>query len=276
MNVMTPVAQTPDYGAIKTKQNAAWSSGDYRKIGVTLQITGEDLAEATNIAPGSRVLDVAAGNGNASLAFARRWCDVTSTDYVAELLDGGRQRARAEHLDVAFQVADVENLPFDDGQHDAVVSTFGAMFAPNQQQAASEMMRVCRRGGKIAMANWTPDSFIGALFKDIDRHVPPQAGVASPMNWGDRTWIGKTFKAQSTSISIKVKRYGFRYPSPQYFVDFFRTFYGPVHKAFLALDDRQKMSLNKDILDTIAEFDIAEDGTMHVPSDYAEIIIVKA
>lgn len=276
MNIVAPITETPDYGAIKNKQNAAWSSGDYRKIGVTLQLTGEDLAEAADLTPGSKVLDVAAGNGNATLAFARRWCHVTSTDYVVELLEGGRQRAEAEDLDVTFRVADVENLPFETGQFDAVVSTFGVMFAPDQQCSAYELMRVCRSGGKIAMANWTANSFIGALFKTIGAHVPPPAGVASPMAWGDRKWIGQTFKSDSKSISIKVKRFGFRYPSPQYFVDFFRAFYGPVHKAFLALDGGGKMDLNKDILDTIAEFNIAEDGSMNVPSDYAEIIIVKA
>ena len=275
MNVVEPIPQTPDYGAIKTKQNAAWSSGDYRKIGVTLQLTGEDLAEAANLMPGSKVLDVAAGNGNATLAFARRWCRVTSTDYVAELLEGGRQRATAEDLDVTFRVADAENLPFENNQFDAVVSSFGVMFSPDQQRSASELMRVCRSGGKIAMANWTPESFIGALFKTIGRHVPPPADVQSPMAWGDRKWVGDTFKSDAKSISIKIKRFGFRYPSPQYFVDFFRAYYGPAHKAFLALDDGQKMKLNQDILETIAEFDVSEDGTMNVPSDYAEIIIVK-
>ncbi|MEM9104119.1 MAG: class I SAM-dependent methyltransferase [Pseudomonadota bacterium] len=272
---MTSVAEAPNYDAIKTKQNAAWSSGDYRKIGVTLQVIGEDLAEAANIAPGAQVLDVAAGNGNATLAFARRWCAVTSTDYVAELLNSGRQRAEAEDLEVVFETADAENLPYDRGRFDAVVSTFGVMFAPNQRQAAAEMIRVCRPGGKIAMANWTPNSFIGALFTVIGKHVPPPAGVDSPMNWGNRKWIGETFKADAQSISIKVRRFGMRYPSPQYFVDFFRTFYGPVHKTFQALDDRQKVMLNREILDTIAEFDIAEDGSMHVPSDYAEIVIVR-
>ncbi len=276
MNVITPIAQTPDYGVIKTRQNAAWSSGDYRKVGVTLQITGEELAEAANVVPGSKVLDVAAGNGNATIAFARRWCDVTSTDYVADLLEGGRQRADAEDLDVTFRVADAENLPFSDGQFDGVVSTFGVMFAPNQQRSAGELMRVCRRGGKIAMANWTPDSVIGTLFEIVGRHLPPPKGLQTSFVWGDRKWIGETFKSDAKSISIKVKRFGFRYPSPQYFVDFMRTFYGPVHKAFLALEDSRKMVLNKDILDMIAEFDIAEDRTMHVPSDYAEIIIVKA
>lgn len=276
MNVMAQTPDTPDYTAIKTKQNAAWSSGDYRRIGVTLQITGEELAEAADVAPGSKILDVAAGNGNATMAFARRWCDVTSTDYVETLLDGGRERAEAEGLDVTFQVADAESLPFHDQQFDSVVSSFGVMFTPNQEQSASELVRVCRSGGKIALANWTPDSFIGALFKTLGKHVAPPAGIPSPARWGERSWIGQTFEPHARVISMTMKTFNFRYTSPQHFVDFFQTFYGPVHKAFLALDDAGKKALNDDILATIEQFNVAEDGTMAVPSEYAEIIIVKA
>ncbi len=276
MTMMTTPTATPDFAAIKAKQNAAWSSGDYRKIGVTLQITGEELAEAADLSPGSTVLDIAAGNGNATLAFARRWCDVTSTDYVESLLDGGRRRAEAEGLDVAFRIADAEDLPFEDARFDAVVSSFGIMFAPDQNRAATEMMRVCRSGGTIAMANWTPDSFIGALFRTLGRYVPPPEGVKSPARWGDTTWIQETFAPRTRSITTKVKPFHFRYPSPQFFVDYFRTFYGPVHKAFLTLDEKMEQSLNDDILATIAQFDVAEDGTMSIASDYAETVMVKA
>jgi len=275
MTEQTPAA--PDYAAIKSKQNAAWSSGDYKKIGVTLQITGEELAEAADVVPGSRILDVAAGNGNATMAFARRWCDVTSTDYVESLLDGGRERAKAEGLDVVFQVADAEALPFQDGEFDAVVSSFGVMFAPNQEQSAFELIRVCRSGGKIALANWTPAGFIGALFKTLGKHVPPPpAGISSPARWGERDWVGETFQPHARVISIAMKTFNFRYPSPQHFVQFFRTFYGPVHKAFLAVGDKGHDALNDDMLATIEQFNIAEDGTMFVASEYAEIIIVKA
>lgn len=276
MNVIAPVREVPDFRAIKEKQNAAWSSGDYKRIGVTLQITGEELADAADMTPGSRVLDVAAGNGNATLAFARRWCDVTSTDYVATLLEGGRQRADAEGLDVTFKVADAEELPFADGAFDAVVSTFGVMFAPNQDLSASELVRVCRRGGKIAMANWTPDSFIGALFRTLGKHVPPPPAVKSPALWGDRKWIGETFAKSARSISTTVKRFNFRYHSPQQFIGFFRTYYGPMHKAFAAVGKEGQIALNDDILETIAQFDVAKDGSMHVASDYAEIVIEKA
>lgn len=181
MNIQT--INRPDYTAIKAKQNVAWGSGDYAVIGNTLQITGEQLAEALDLAAPSRVLDVAAGNGNATLAFARRWHEVTSTDYVESLLQNGQLRAQADGLDVLYKVADAEDLPFDDGSFDAVVSTFGVMFAPNQQQAASELARVCSPGGKIGMANWTPQSFIGRLFKVLGSFVaPPRGGsVASEL-----------------------------------------------------------------------------------------------
>lgn len=276
MNTMSHTPTAPDYTAIKSKQNAAWASGDYKKIGVTLQITGEELAEAADIVPGSRVLDVAAGNGNATMAFARRWCDVTSTDYVETLLDGGRARAEAEGLDVTFQIADAEALPFADMEFDSVVSSFGVMFTPNQEQSASELVRVCRKGGKIALANWTPDGFIGTLFKALGKHVAPPAGTNSPARWGERRWIGETFEPHARVISMTVKSFYFRYPSPQHFVDFFRAFYGPVHKAFLAVGDAGEKALNDDMLATIEQFNVAEDGTMLVPSEYAEIIIIKA
>lgn len=265
-----------DLGSVKKKQNAAWGSGDYAKIGTTIQIVGEELAEAMELNPAARVLDVAAGNGNATLAFARRWCDVTSTDYVATLLARGEARAAAEDLPVRFQVADAEALPFNDGEFDAVVSSFGVMFAPKQKQAAAELLRTCRSGGRIGLANWTPDSFIGALFKTIGAFTPPPPGVHSPALWGTRHWIEETFGTGCTSISFNEKSFVFRYRSPAHFVEIFRTFYGPVHKAFLALDAEKQAALESSILNLIAERNTATDGSMRVPSQYAEIVMVKA
>jgi len=278
MNAVTTVPATsdaPDYEAIKAKQNAAWSSGDYAKIGTTLQIVGETLAEAMDLRPGARVLDVAAGNGNASLAFARRWCDVTSTDYVDTLLSRGRARAEAEDLDIAFQLADAENLPFGDGTFDAAVSTYGVMFTPDQDKAASELIRMCKPGGKIGLANWTPDGFIGALFKTLGSHVAPPAGVKSPALWGSREWVDTTFGPHA-DISFTTKEFVFRYPSPDHFANYFRTYYGPVHKAFLALDEAGQAALHADLLATVARYDTATDGSMRVPSEYAEIVATKA
>jgi SAM-dependent methyltransferase len=272
---VTSLTDTPDYEAIKAKQNAAWSSGDYAKIGTTLQIVGETLAEAMDLRPGARVLDVAAGNGNASLAFARRWCDVTSTDYVDTLLCRGRARAEAEDLDVAFQLADAENLPFGDGTFDAAVSTYGVMFTPDQDKAAAELIRVCKPGGKIGLANWTPDGFIGALFKTLGAHVAPPAGVKSPALWGHREWVDTTFGPHA-DISFTTKEFVFRYPSPDHFANYFRTYYGPVHKAFLALDEAGQAALHADLLATVARYDTATDGSMRVPGEYAEIVATKA
>lgn len=276
MTAMTQSTPAPDYAAIKSKQNAAWASGDYAKIGTTLQIVGESLAEAMDLRPSSKVLDVAAGNGNATLAFARRWCNVTSTDYVDPLLARSRARADAEALDVAYQIADAEQLPFDDGAFDAVVSTFGVMFTPNQSKAASELLRACRSGGMIGMANWTPEGFIGQVFKTLGKHIAPPAGVSSPAMWGTKAWIEQRFGPHARNIAIQDKAFVFRYRSPDHFVDVFRTFYGPVHKAFLTLDPTGQTVLANDLRATVARFNTATDGSMRVPSDYAEIIIDKA
>jgi SAM-dependent methyltransferase len=275
MSLATTLA-TPDYAAIKSKQNAAWSSGDYARIGTTLQIVGERLAEALDLPAGAKVLDVAAGNGNATLAFARRSADVTSTDYVPALLERGRTRAEAEGMAIAFQTADVEDLPFADGAFDTVVSTFGVMFAPNQRRAASEMLRVCRPGGRIGMANWTPDGFIGQLFKTMGRHVPPPAGIGSPAQWGSRPWLAETFGPQASAIAVEEHTFVFRYRSPEDFLQVFRTYYGPVHKAFLALDPSAQQQLAADILATVARFAAPADGTLRVPSAYAQVIVTKA
>jgi SAM-dependent methyltransferase len=272
---MITLLATPDYTAIKTKQQATWASGDYALIGTTLQIVGENLAEAMDMPPGAKVLDVAAGNGNVSLALARRLAKVTSTDYVPELLEKGRRRAEAEDLNMLFETADAEALPFADGVFDAVVSTFGVMFAPDQSKAAAEMIRVCRSGGKIGMANWMPESFIGQMFKTIGKHVAPPKGVNSPAMWGNPDWIGEQFRAHTKSFVIERKAFVFRALSPEHFVDHFRTYYGPVHKAFLALDTKGQAALESDLLALIATFNTAKDGAMRVPSDYAEMIIVK-
>lgn len=273
MTATAQALQTPDYTAIKAKQNAAWASGDYARIGTTLQIVGEKLAETMNLRPGASVLDIAAGNGNATLAFARRWCDVTSTDYVDALLARGRARAEAEGQIVAFQVADAEQLPFADAHFDAVVSTFGVMFTPNQAKAAGEMLRVCRPGGMIGMANWTPDGFIGQVFKTLGKHITPPAGVCSPALWGTKAFIDQNFGTKAERISIEAKSFVFRYRSPEHFMDVFRTYYGPVHKAFLALDPTKQAALAKDLMATIASFNTATDGSMAVPSAYSEIVI---
>ncbi len=270
-----PEAATPDLKAIKTKQQAAWSSGDYAVVGTTLQIVGEQLAEALDLRAGQKVLDIAAGNGNATLAAARRWCEVTSTDYVESLLARGRQRAEAEGLKVTFQKADAEALPFADASFDAVLSTFGGMFSPDQGRTASEMLRVCRPGGRIGLANWTPDGFIGQMFKTIGRHVPPPAGLKSPALWGTAEWMEKAFRAEASSLIAQPCNFVFRYRSAEHFLDVFRRFYGPMLKAFEALQEPGRAALSRDIVELIGRFNKSGDKTMVVPSEYLEVVVTK-
>ena len=270
-----PEPAHPDYQAIKFKQQAAWGSGDYGKIGITLQITGEQLCEAMDIRPGSRVLDVAAGNGNASLAAARRFCNVVSTDYVDTLLQQGKTRASAEGMPITFKQADAENLPFEDGSFDYVMSTFGVMFAPDQSTSAAELARVCRPGGRIGMANWTPGGFIGQLFKTIGQHVPPPSGVSSPALWGTTEFLSRHFPESRHHIESRARFFNFRYQSPQHWLDLFRTYYGPVHKAFETLNEEKSRHLESDLLELIDRMNQAQDGTMLVPSEYLEIVVTS-
>jgi ubiquinone/menaquinone biosynthesis C-methylase UbiE len=269
----TPVQ--PDLNALKARQHGAWSSGDYAVVGTTLQIVGEELCEAIDIRAGQKVLDVAAGNGNATLAAARRWCDVVSTDYVPSLLERGQLRARADGLKVEFKQADAEALGFDDATFDVVMSTFGVMFTPDQDRAAAELLRVCKRGGKIGLANWTPEGFIGQLFKTLGKHLPPPAGARSPALWGTEARIDEMFAASAASIKAERRHFNFRYRSPEHFLDVFKSYYGPMLKAFAALDTAKQERLRDDILALIATMNRASDGTMIVPSEYLEIVIVK-
>jgi ubiquinone/menaquinone biosynthesis C-methylase UbiE len=266
---------SPDLEALKARQKAAWSSGDYAVVGTTLQIVGEDLCETLDLRAGRKVLDVAAGNGMVSLAAARRWCNVTSTDYVASLLERGRERAVAEGLSIEFKEADAEALPFGDGTFDAVVSTFGVMFTPNQERAAAELLRVCKSGGQIGLANWTPDGFIGQVFKTLGKYLPAPAAAQSPLRWGTRTRLTEMFGSAATWIKTEPRHFNFRYRSAEHFLDVFKTFYGPMLKAFAALDKLNQTRLEKDLYQLIARMNKAGDDTMVVPSEYLEVVIMK-
>ncbi len=273
MNVATmPKA---DFAAVKQRQRADWSSGDYAVIGTTLQFVGEMLCEAIDLHSGQRVLDVAAGNGNATLAAARRFADVVSTDYVGALLERARERAKAERLPVSFQEADAEHLPFADASFRVVLSTFGVMFTPDQQRAAQELLRVCKPGGKIGLANWTPEGFIGRLFAIIGKYLPPAPGVKSPTLWGTKAHLEALFGSKA-SVAGKTRVFNFRYKSPEHWLEIFRTYYGPVHKAFAAIEPPARRQLEADILALIAEFNVAEDGTMVVRSEYLEAVITRS
>jgi ubiquinone/menaquinone biosynthesis C-methylase UbiE len=269
-----PVGQA-DLKALKARQQAAWASGDYALIGTTLQIVGEELCEALDLRSGQKVLDVAAGNGNASLAAARRWCDVVATDYVPALLDRARERAAAERLDIEFRQADAEALSFPDASFDAVVSTFGVMFTPDQDRAAAELVRVCKRGGKIGLANWTPEGFIGQLFKTIGKHVAPAPGAKSPALWGTRARIAELFEPHATSVKSAQRNFVFRYRSPDHWLEVFKTYYGPVLKTFAALEPAAQTALQGDLMALIDQFNRSGDGSMVVPSEYLEIVITR-
>ena len=269
------VSHAPDYAAIKQRQQTTWASGDYAIIGVRLQIVGESLAEAADIRAGERVLDVAAGNGNATLAAARRFADVTSTDYVPALLDKARARAAADGLQVSFRIADAEDLPFENASFDAVLSTFGAMFTPDHARPAREMLRVTRAGGRIGLANWTPEGFIGQLFKVIGQHIPAPAGLKSPALWGTEAHIVELFGAQAADIRTVRRNFNFRYRSPAHWLQIFRDYYGPTHKAFAALDRPGQDALAKDITALLDRLNTAGPGSLVVPSEYLEVVITK-
>jgi SAM-dependent methyltransferase len=240
-----------------------------------LQIVGESLAEAIDVRADERVLDVAAGNGNATLAAARRFAHVTSTDYVPALLEKGKARADAEGLAVAFQVADAENLPFDDGSFDVVLSTFGAMFTPDHTRPAREMLRVLRDGGRIGLANWTPEGFIGQLFKVIGGYLPPPAGLKSPALWGTEPHIVALFGSDAADIRCQRKHFNFRYRSAGHWIQVFREFYGPTLKAFAALDASRQTPLEQDIADLLDRFNVAGTSSLVVPGEYLEVVIHK-
>jgi ubiquinone/menaquinone biosynthesis C-methylase UbiE len=277
----TPVAPSarpaaPDLAAVKSKQRTAWSAGDYAVVGTTLQIVGESLCEAVDLRAGEKVLDVAAGNGNATLAAARRFGDVVSTDYVPGLLERARVRAAAEALAVEFREADAEDLPFADGEFDVVLSSFGVMFTPDQPRAAAELARVCRRGGRIGLANWTPTSLIGQVFATLGRYLPPAPGVVSPAKWGTEAHLRELFGERAASIVATPRHFVFRYRSPEHWLDVMRTYYGPMLKAFAALDADAGRSLEADLLALARRHDRAGDGTLVAPSEYLEVVVTRA
>jgi ubiquinone/menaquinone biosynthesis C-methylase UbiE len=267
----TSALAAPDFAAIKKRQQATWSAGDYAVIGITLQLVGERLCEAVDLRADERVIDVAAGNGNATLAAARQFAEVTSTDYVEALLERGKQRAAAERLPVTFKQADAEALPFADGCFDVALSTFGVMFAPNQETAAAELARVVRKGGRIGLANWTPDGFIGQLFKIIGKHVAPPVGVKSPALWGTEARLGELFRGHQVKTSKRI--FSFRYRSPRHWLEIFKTYYGPTNRAFAALDAAGQGALEAEIIELLERMNRGGNDTLVVPSEYLEVVV---
>ncbi len=272
---MPTTTPTADLDAVKARQHRAWSSGDYAVISSTLQITGELLCETVDIAAGERVLDVAAGNGNTSLAAARRGAVVTAADYVPALLERTRARAAADGLSVDVREADAEALPFADASFDVVLSTFGVMFAPRQEQVMAELLRVCRPGGRIGLANWTPDSFVGRMFRVMGRYVPSPEGVRSPVEWGTRARVGALFGTDVESIAVREREFVLRYRSAQHWLDTFRDWYGPTHNAFAVLGPADRIALERDLVALAEVHNTSEAGALRIPSEYIEVIAVK-
>ncbi len=264
-----------DFAGLKNRQRGTWAAGDYAVVGTTLQIVGESLCEALDLRAGSRVLDVAAGNGNATLAAARRFCEVTATDYVPELLAAAHRRAEAEGQKIDFREADAESLPFPEGAFDVVLSTFGVMFTPDQERAAAELARVCRPGGRIGLANWTPDGFVGRLFQTLGRYLPPPAGVKSPALWGTEARIEELFAGRATLLRATRRQFEFRYRSPMHWLDVFRTYYGPIRKAYETLDAERQAALTRDLFDLMERGNRSGDRTLVLPSEYLELVLER-
>jgi SAM-dependent methyltransferase len=267
--------QTPDLATIKGRQQKAWSSGDYGKVGVTLLIMAEQLVEAADLQPGHKVLDVASGNGNAALAAARRFGEVTTLDYVPMLLEEGRQRAEAEGLPIDFLEGDAENLPFEDASFDVVLSTLGVMFAPDQDKAASELLRVVKPGGTIGMVNWVPDSYIGELFKTIGKYVPPPPGVKPPFRWGTEEGLDELLDGGIGSLQTRRRTLVWRFPSARHHVEFMREYYGPLNKAFGALDEEGQNALEQDLTSLAERYNHSENGTALLHADYLEVVATR-
>jgi SAM-dependent methyltransferase len=263
------------FRAVKQRQQATWASVDFSVVGVTMKIVGELLNEAADVRSGHRVLDVAAGSGNATLGAARRFAAVTSTDYVPALLETGRRRAAAEGLlDVQFETADAEALPYPDASFDVVLSTFGAMFAPDHERTAAELTRVCRPGGRIGLASWTPSGFIGQLLRLIGSYVPPAVGVRSPVLWGTEPHVAELFPGVA-GIEHTVRTFAFRYRSAEHWVEVFRTFYGPVHMAFESLEADRRIALEADLIALLRSSDRGGGSGLVVPGEYLETVITR-
>jgi SAM-dependent methyltransferase len=262
-----------DVAAIKDRQQRTWASGDYAAVAARIVLIAEQLADGADLRAGDTVLDVATGSGNAALAAARCGCRVTGVDYVPALLERGRLRAEAEGLEVRFQLGDAERLPFEDGDFDAVLSCLGVMFTPDHEQAASELVRVCRPGGTIAVANWTPTSFVGGMFRTVSAHVPPPAGLQPPGLWGTEERVRELLGSAVTELRFTPRRFTFRFRSPVDFVDFFRDHYGPVRRAFEAAENPEQ--LHADLVALVCEHDRSTGSTVAIPSEYLEAVAVK-
>ncbi len=267
----------PDLQAVTQIQQQVWSKGDFAMIGVAAQMVAEELCEAVDVLPGQRVLDVACGAGNGAIAAARRGAEAVGLDYVPELLERARERAAAERFEIEFVEGDAQDLPFDDGSFDVVISTFGAMFAPDQEQTASELLRACCSGGKIGMANWPPRGLVGGgMFKITAEHAPPPPGVLPPVLWGTEERLRELFGDGVSELTVDREFWNFRYESPEAWLEFFKAYFGPLIMAFARVGDEGAPALEKDLLDFMRESNRAGDAALVAPAEYSQVVAVRA
>jgi SAM-dependent methyltransferase len=270
-----PTLDITDLTTIKNRQQQTWGTGDFSRLAVKVLLVGEQLCEAVDLHPGQKVLDVATGSGNTALAAARRECEVTGIDYVDSLLEQARLRAATERLSITFQTGDAEDLHFPEGAFDAVLSTFGVMFAPYQEKAAQELLRVCHSGGKIGLANWTPNGFIGEMFRVISRYIPQPPHLKPPTAWGTEERLQELFGGQVASLQTTKRSFNFRFLSPEQWLEFHKSHFGPVIKVYEVLAEDQRADLTKDLLDLARKHNRSSDSTLIIPAEYLEVVAVK-
>jgi SAM-dependent methyltransferase len=271
------MSEPVDLEAVRQAQQKTWSEGDFAMVAGIVMMVSEELVEALDILPDERVLDVACGSGNAALAAARRsWGGVVGVDFVPALLERGRERAAAERLDVDFVEGDAAELPLGDAEFDVVTSVFGAMFSAAQEQAAAELLRVCKPGGRIGMANWVPDGGVGKMFMTIAKHAPPPPGAPSPLRWGTEEGIRELFGDGVTDLRIERKQSRQAFRSADHFLDFFRTYFGPTKVAYERVGPEGEEALTADLLAYLEESNTAGDRAIVLKPEYLQAIATRA
>jgi ubiquinone/menaquinone biosynthesis C-methylase UbiE len=264
------------YDQLKQRAQATWSSGDYSMIGVVFVPVSEQLCETIELHAGQKVLDVATGTGNTALAAARRYCDVTGIDFVTSWLDRARERASAEKLPVIFEEGDAESLHFPNDTFEVVLSTFGCMFAPDQRKTAAELLRVCRSGGKIGLASWTPESYAGQILKTVAKYAPSApSGFAAPVLWGTEKRLRELFADTTTTIHITKRIFNFRFLSYTHADEINKKYLGPMVKLYPKLDENMKVQFDRDMEQILRSFNRSGDDTLLLPSEYLEAVMIK-
>jgi SAM-dependent methyltransferase len=265
-----------DLETIKHRQRDVWALGDFGMIAWNTAFVGELLCEAVDLRAGERVLDVACGSGNAALSAGRRFCEAVGVDFVPALIERARERAAVERLRTTFEVGDAENLPFEDASFDVVLSVFGSMFAPDQERAAGELVRVCRQGGKIGLANWTPEGMWGQLFRIHGQYLPPPQGLRPPTLWGTEARVGELLGPAVRDLRVRRRTAAFRAPSAHRWLEFFRTYFGPTIRVMEALDESGRERFSRDVLAELERCNRADDGTLVAEAEYLETVAIKA